>query len=154
MPSWLPPSLPRQTFTEPTTAASVPAARRRIGTALTRFGLNLDQPIVDTALLIATELVTNSVIHAAEHSPHVDISIYIRAGHLVIAVHDRRPHCPRALPVSRPNGGGWGLKLVTDLTAQYGGNVQMPEDPDGGGKTVQVTLPISESARLLGHRPD
>ncbi|MET7618916.1 ATP-binding protein [Streptomyces sp. NPDC005408] len=89
---------------------------------------------LELAPALSAELVTNSVIHAAERSPHVDISVYIRAGHLVIAVHDRHPHCPSALPASRPNGGGWGLKMIADLTAQYGGEVQIPEDQDGGGK--------------------
>ncbi|WP_372509438.1 ATP-binding protein [Streptomyces humicola] len=127
------------TFSLPTTDTSVPKARHQVGAALARYGL--DPPSTDTALLILTELVTNAVIHASDLSPRVDIAVAVRSDHLVIAVHDRHPHRPRVLPACRPDGGGWGLKMVTDLTTESGGTVEMPADPDRHGKTVRVTLP-------------
>jgi anti-sigma regulatory factor (Ser/Thr protein kinase) len=132
-------TLHREELTLPATHASVPAARHRVGTALSRYGL--PRELADTALLILTELVTNAVVHAAELSPEVDISVAVGGQELVIAVHDRHPEPPRVLPVCRPDGGGWGLKMVTDLTEQSGGRVDVPPDPDRHGKTVRVTLP-------------
>lgn len=128
-----------ESFTLAATKASVPKARHQVRAALARWGL--DAAATDTALLILTELVTNVVLHASAVSPQVDVAVALRADHLVIAVHDLHPFRPRVLPACRPEGGGWGLKMVTDLATESGGTVDVLPDADRHGKTVRVTLP-------------
>jgi anti-sigma regulatory factor (Ser/Thr protein kinase) len=128
-----------ESFSLAAAKASVPKARHQVRDALARWGL--DTASTDTALLILTELVTNAVLHASALSPQVDIAVALEAEHLAIMVHDLHPFRPRVLPACRPEGGGWGLKMVTDLATESGGTVDLLPDADRQGKTVRVTLP-------------
>lgn len=140
----------RYDFSVPTATASVPEARRQVRKALAGFGLDAassaDASVADTALLILSELVTNSVTHAAECCSRVSVSIAVVAGHLVLAVHDRHPHIPE--PREEPGDeDGRGLKLISDLTMEAGGSTEMTADPDRGGKTICIRLPLTERGR-------
>ncbi|UNZ21303.1 ATP-binding protein [Streptomyces sp. 891-h] len=133
----------RYDFTLPTAhVTSVPRSRAEVDQVLSSWGL-ATHPIRDAVLLIVSELVTNAVRHAAVCSSAVDVALAMADGQLDVAVHDRHPHRPRALPTPREDGdGGFGLHLVQHLAVEAGGSTAVPADPDGGGKTVTVTLPL------------
>jgi anti-sigma regulatory factor (Ser/Thr protein kinase) len=95
------------------TPTDVTAARRFTVERARRFGLDEDQ--VQDLALIATELVTNSIVHTPGPGR---LAVFVDDGHVVCEVRDpgkladplagRRPADPR-----RPNGRG--LLLVNDL---------------------------------------
>lgn len=138
-----------RTFSAPTTTSSVPTARRRARTELHGCGLNTEHPVLSTALVILSELVTNSVVHAASHSSHFSVSITIRTDTLVFAVHDRHPYIPgpRLESPDHEACNGRGLNLVACLSAEAGGRAEAVPDPDGGGKTIRVSIPLPAEAR-------
>ncbi|MEU3496473.1 ATP-binding protein [Kitasatospora cineracea] len=138
-----PPQTVRYCLSLATVPASVPEARRAVRTELAARGLDADHPLTDTVLLVVSELVTNAVRHAAPRSPRVTLQLDFCAGGLTVGVHDRHPHCPRRPEVPHQDGsGGWGLGLVHELAALAGGATETVADPDGGGKTMLVRLPV------------
>ncbi|WP_409468031.1 ATP-binding protein [Streptomyces sp. HC307] len=135
-------------FTFPTRPASVPEARQRTSAALTDLGLRPNAEVTQSALLIISELVTNSVVHAGHRSPQVRITVAVERRNLILAVHDRHPQRP-ALPTS-PDAtatGGRGLRIICELTHQAGGSAWTVPGPDEVGKTVLVRLPRSRPYR-------
>ncbi|MBB5933097.1 ATP-binding protein [Streptomyces zagrosensis] len=136
------PSLAHRSFSLPTIAASVPTARREARQLLVAWLLADEHPLADAALLILSELVTNSVRHAAVSSPLSDITLTLSPDALIIAVHDRHPTLPAPLPEARPDGsGGRGLAIVAALADEVGGGLRVAPDEDGLGKTSTVHLP-------------
>ncbi|MEV5507887.1 ATP-binding protein [Streptomyces orinoci] len=130
-------------FSVPATPAAVPAARREVAAQLGLWGLQPGAAVVETAVLAVSELVTNTVRHAAAVSAQADVHLGMDPRHLMVAVHDRDPRMPRRLHAPHLDGsGGWGLRLVEALAAEAGGRTSIPRDEDGGGKTVLVLLPL------------
>jgi hypothetical protein len=133
----------RITFAVPTEPQGAAAARRVAREILAAWGLDLDDPVVDSSIVIISELVTNTAKHAAVLCRQADVTIALEYGCLTLGVHDRHPHRPKALLNPHPDdSGGWGLQLVRDLAAEAGGRTDVPADPDGRGKTVRVFLPL------------
>jgi len=113
---------------------------------LVAWGLDLDDPVVDSSIVIISELVTNTAKHAAVLCRQAEVTLALSYGRLLLAVHDRHPHRPKALLNPHPDdSGGWGLQLVRDLAAEAGGRTDVPADADGRGKTVRVELPLRVS---------
>ena len=136
-------------FAVPTEASGATAARRVAREIFTAWGLDLDNPVVDSAIVILSELITNTHKHARLLSRRADVALWLDDGVLGIAVHDRHPHRPQALLAPHPDGtGGWGLQVVRDLTSEAGGTTAMPADDDGAGKTIEITLPLAGAGRL------
>jgi anti-sigma regulatory factor (Ser/Thr protein kinase) len=130
----------RHVLTAPAVPATVRLARRTGQHAWASWGVNPSHPMLGPALLILTELVTNSVRHAAEASPTLDV-IYAHAeGVLAFAVHDRHPFLPRFVRGATPHGRG--LELTAELVAEHRGVHIARPDIDGAGKTVWITLPL------------
>jgi anti-sigma regulatory factor (Ser/Thr protein kinase) len=130
-------------FSLPTDPVSVPASRAIAGQTLDAWGFALGDSVRETALLVLSELVTNSVRHAARLSPQVDVGLSLTDTELTVAVHDRHPHRPSPLTRPRLDGeGGWGLRLVMELAAETGGGMAVRADLDGPGKTVAAYLPL------------
>lgn len=130
-------------FSLPTDLVSVPVSRCLATEALAAWGLAGEHPMRETALLVLSELVTNSVRHAARLSPRVDVTLTLAGSLLTIAVHDGDPRRPKPLRRPRRDGsGGWGLRLVTSLAAEAGGGMRVLGDAAGRGKTVSVRLPL------------
>lgn len=140
-----------RTFRAATTTSSVPATRRRAHAELVKCGLNSEHPVLGTALVILSELVTNSVLHASSHSSHFLVTISVRAKVLALSVHDRHPYIPGPRPESADDDdcNGRGLNLVACLSAEAGGHAETIPDTDGGGKTICVSIPLPPEARLL-----
>ena len=110
------------------------AARRVVQDALLDAGLEV---MLDDALLLVTELVTNSVVHAGTD---VELHIEIGAGSARIEVVDRGA---ASLPIvtGEPDGireGGRGMFLL-DALAQEWGTRHFP-----GGKSVWFSLGVPE----------
>lgn len=135
-------SLPhRHVLTLPTEPSAVRMARETAEQALVEWGIGLRHPTVDPALLILSELVTNTVRHAAVVSPTVTV-IYAAGGDcLAFAVHDRHPYQP-SLYGAVTGGGTSGLATVMELVLVLGGTAVVRGDADGRGKSIWITLPL------------
>jgi anti-sigma regulatory factor (Ser/Thr protein kinase) len=133
----------RYEMTFQTDVHSVPATRRAAKAILVGGTPGIEEDCLDRALLIITELVANTVKHAARLSPRAELTLVTDDRSLTIAVHDRDPRVPRVLPPSHPDDiGGRGLRLVHDLTAEVDGTLEVRSDPDRQGKAVRVSLPL------------
>ncbi len=114
-------------------------ARRTAQTAYASWGINPCHQALDPALLILSELVTNSVRHAAAVSPQLTVTYAAGPDTLAFAVPDRHPHQPDPAYFADSTGG---LRLVAELTTELRGLCTVLRDADGGGKNIWITLPI------------
>lgn len=146
----------RHVLTLPNEPSAVRLARETAEQALTEWGIDLHRPVVDAALLILSELVTNSVRHAAELSPQIMVMYAASKSRLAFAVHDRHPHQPplhhtetttatgtaaaTSTATSTAPAPGGGLGTVMELTRQLGGTAAVHGDADG--KSIWINLPL------------
>ncbi|WP_406470089.1 ATP-binding protein [Streptomyces sp. NBC_01615] len=131
----------RHVLTLPAMTSAVRQARETAERALAEWGINLSHPTVGPALLILSELVTNSVRHAAVLSPQVTVIYAAGPDCLAFAVHDRHPYQPPLYGAVTDTGGG-GLATVMELTLGLGGTAVVRGDADGNGKSIWITLPL------------
>ncbi|MGA5227241.1 MULTISPECIES: ATP-binding protein [Streptomyces] len=131
----------RHALSVPTEGSAVRLARETAELVLVEWGVNPVHPTVAPALLILSELVTNSVRHAAEASPMVTVIFAGAPDCFAFAVHDRHPYQPELCGVSAQDSGG-GLATVMELTLGHGGTAVVRADSDGGGKSIWITLPL------------
>jgi anti-sigma regulatory factor (Ser/Thr protein kinase) len=90
---------------------------------------------VDRAVLVASELVTNAIVHARTE---LRLRVELRGDLLHLAVRDGSPRLLRLVTVPDPEAeGGCGLWLVEQLARAWGVN-RHPE----GGKVVWCTLTL------------
>ncbi|HEY3766526.1 MAG TPA: ATP-binding protein [Gaiellales bacterium] len=97
----------------------VAEARRAVG----ELEPALSAPVADSARLLVTELVTNSILHGIrEGEGWIDVTIERRGQRLRIEVVD--PASNGGRPVMRPvdptSTSGWGLQLVDRLASDWG----------------------------------
>ncbi len=130
----------RHVLTLPTEPRAVRLARETAERTLAEWGIGDRHPAVGPALLILSELVTNSVRHAAAASPQTTVVYAASPDCLVFAVHDRHPHRPRLFGTH--GAGRSGLATVVELTHGLGGTAVVRGDADGGGKSIWITLPL------------
>lgn len=109
---------------------SAPSARRFLRSALREWGLD---EIEDVATLLATELVTNAVLHA--RTP-VRVLVRRRDRVLRVEVSDSSPAVPAPRRYSAESGTGRGLVLVAELANRWG----TEHRPEAAGKTVWFEL--------------
>ncbi|MFF7645060.1 ATP-binding protein [Streptomyces canus] len=131
----------RHVLTMPAMPAAVRTARQTAEQALTEWGINPRHPAIGPALLILSELVTNSVRHAAILSPQLTVIYAAGDDTLAFAVHDRHPHQP-ALYATLTDAASGGLATVMELTLGLGGTAVVRGDADGRGKSIWITLPL------------
>jgi anti-sigma regulatory factor (Ser/Thr protein kinase) len=113
---------------------NVRAARDFVADALEEQGFDGDKEIV---LLLASELVTNAVRHAA--TPF-EITVDVEPDRVKVAVIDGDvDHGPRVRQPGPDDTNGRGLLLVDQLSAVWG------SDRIGSGKAVWFTLPSTAS---------
>ncbi len=117
--------------------ASVGAARRFVRGRLVREAIAGD--LVDTAVLLTSELVTNAVIHT-------DTAIEVRVAlspEVRVEVQDLTARLPQRRSHGEESVTGRGLELVEALASRFGVALSPP-----GGKTVWFTLggPSSEAS--------
>jgi anti-sigma regulatory factor (Ser/Thr protein kinase) len=129
-----PPYLRDELLVAPT--LSTPAAARAFVQQVCH-SWELDSPdatLIDRAVLLANELVTNAVIHA---NTDLVLRLELRGDRLNIAVHDGSPRLLRAVASDPHAPGGRGLWLVEQLAHAWG----VSRHPDGG-KVVWCTLQL------------
>jgi anti-anti-sigma factor len=125
-----PPHL-RERLTLGPVPGSARAGRAFVREVCARWGLDA---LAEPATLLASELVTNAVLHARTA---LELRVELRGRRLHVAVrdHDKRP--PRMPATRNDTGGGLGL-LVVDRLAKAWGVRQAPS----GGKVVWCTLEL------------
>ncbi|MFZ3493409.1 ATP-binding protein [Streptomyces sp. 5.8] len=129
-------------FTAPAVEESVPQARRAVRDLLGRQEVPADGDLVYSLLLIVSELVTNSVRHAALLSPEVAVEVAIGREWVRVAVEDNHPYRPKALEADFGQTGGRGLLLVREVTLEAGGVCDV-EHTSTGGKVIWAALPLT-----------
>jgi len=122
-------------------AASARSARRFVGRALD--DAHVEKPVVDTVVLLTSEVVTNAVLHAC--SP-IEVTIDIGPHAVRVQVCDELPGL-REEP-DRSRHGGWGLVLVAAMASHWGISAR----GDAAGKSVwfevaRPTLPHAAAPR-------
>ncbi|MER6213590.1 ATP-binding protein [Streptomyces sp. NPDC001674] len=132
-------------FTAPTVEESVPQARRAVRDLLGRQGVPATPDLVYSLLLIVSELVTNSVRHAALLSPEVAVEVAVGREWVRVAVEDDHPYRPKALEADFGQTGGRGLLLVREVTREAGGVCDV-EHTSTGGKVIWAALPLQAPA--------
>ena len=143
----------RHVLTLPSEPSAVRLAREAAEQVLVDWGTSLRHPTVDPALLILSELVTNSVRHAAVLSPQGTVIYASGTDCFAFAVHDRHPYQP-PLHAAVTGPGTGGLATVMELTLALGGTAVVRADADGGGKSIWITLPLrSRPGRTAGSPP-
>lgn len=116
----------------PTVPAAAGAAR-----AFARRALCPDHAsgLLDDALLLISELVTNSVVHG---SPPVLMSVECTGDGLEVRVRDGAPALPQRRGSSAEDEGGRGLVLLEELSHAWGS--EPVDDEHGSGKAVWFAL--------------
>ncbi|MCW2869429.1 ATP-binding protein [Actinacidiphila oryziradicis] len=132
-------------FTTPALDVSVPQARHAVRELLASRKVPADDELVQGLLLIVSELVTNSVRHAALLSPDISVEVAVGANWVRVAVEDNHPYRPKALEADLGQIGGRGLLLVKAITAQAGGVCDV-EQTESGGKVIWAALPLPGAA--------
>lgn len=101
--------------------------------------------LADTATLLASELVTNAIVHARSS---IVLAVAASPEGLRVAVHDRSPNLPTPRHYGSSATTGRGLELVELLADRHGSDSDPGSDPDGSasrdtaglGKTVWFEL--------------
>ncbi|MGW3166358.1 ATP-binding protein [Streptomyces sp. NPDC001142] len=114
----------RTTIRFANSAHAVPQARRFLQEQLSPWGFTRNDELMDRVLLVASELVTNSVLHghslSAGQIEILTVSLSLKPGvALGLLVTDNSPKVP--VPVIRPTHaeGGRGLRLVTAIADDW-----------------------------------
>ncbi len=108
-----------ETFRVPAHRRHVPAARRRLRAALADWGVT-DQ-LADAVLLLASELVTNAVLHCRVTYAQVRVTLTLDGTELTLEVSDPdRDRLPRLHDSGPDDEGGRGLALVSALSDDWG----------------------------------
>ena len=115
------------------TAEDAPALARA---ALVATAVGIPRPVYDSAELLVSELVTNSVKHSA--SDWVEVTIALDADRLRIEVFDAGDQAIRPRPAR--DGSGWGLALVAQLATSWGVSRQQV------GKSMWIEFDLSHVA--------
>ena len=121
-------------------ASSVSTARRFLRRTLEAWG---SSSMTDTATLLASELVTNAILHA-RCAP--DVVIRLDGPRLRVEVHDTSHVAPARKQYGLYAATGRGIGLVDELSADWG------VTPQAGGKSVWFELDEdapTKGARLL-----
>ncbi|HEY3471560.1 MAG TPA: ATP-binding protein [Amycolatopsis sp.] len=99
---------------------------------------------VDDALLVATELVENAILHTTSHPR---LRLELRPDTFTIAVADDDPR--RAVLRERPRENGLGLRLVDQTAHRWGCSPSW-----GGGKAVWAVLRSNRRGHPIAEVPD
>jgi hypothetical protein len=135
-----PPSRLRVHTDLPAALASAGAARRFVTQTCARWPVTLDEETLDAAVLIANELVENTVRHTPV--PELRLRLEWTGGWLHVAVADQSLH---QAVLREPRGirdTFRGLRLVSELSHTWGCSPQL-----GGGKVVWATLALDRPTR-------
>lgn len=118
----------------PPKAASASRARRFVTTTLDDWGLEG----ADDLVLLASELVTNALLHARTA---MTVRLVDEGGAVVLlSVSDGSPQLPRGRQFSLESGTGRGLRLLDSMAESWG------TDVTAGGKTIWCRVRLGDGA--------
>ncbi|MFF4521782.1 ATP-binding protein [Streptomyces bluensis] len=128
--------------------SAVAFARDRVIAHIQAWGVRLGEEEHDAIKLVASELITNAVVHA---TGFVTVGLHLNEERLLLVVHDCNPEPPRRQVTTEDDEGGRGLALVEFLAARHGWQ------PTSMGKKVwaEFEVPAPASAvegRILSKR--
>jgi len=135
------------------TESEGPLARRQVVDKVRTWGVPVDDETADAIRLVASELITNAVVHG--EGP-VTVALYHRPGSLVIDVIDGNPVSPHASCAHDDDESGRGLAMVGLLASRSAW------EPSGHGKRVWAEIELPKAApairaavlrRLFARRP-
>ncbi|MFD9791358.1 ATP-binding protein [Streptomyces sp. NPDC059070] len=122
-------------FATPASPDSVAVARDQVLVQVTSWGLALEKDTREAIKLVASELITNAVVHT---DGLISIGLYLSEDRLLLVVHDSSQTLPT--PPARCNPAevesGRGLLLVTALADRWGSGLT------SGGKTVWAEFDV------------
>ncbi|MET7718278.1 ATP-binding protein [Streptomyces sp. NPDC005407] len=119
------------------TDGEVSPVRRKVVEQVRAWGVPLDDETADVIRLVASELITNAVVHG--EGP-VTVALYHRPGSLVIDVLDANPVAPKTSCAEADDESGRGLELVDVLAVRSGW------EPSDRGKHVWAELALPKPA--------
>ncbi len=114
--------------------ASAGAGRRAVSRVLNEWGLSAE--VVDDAVLIVSELVTNAVRHAPSRD-RLSLDLSLTGGVLHVSLSDSSHQAPRWRTPSGQDEGGRGIGIVDTLSARWG----VAERPVGKTLWFEIDLP-------------
>ena len=120
------------------TTASVPAARHFVARTLRQWDCSED--VSSVAMLLASEVVTNAIVHARSNA---FVRVQLTDGVLRIEVHDATRQLPTPRPADLHAESGRGLMLVDAYSSVWGTNEA------GGGKVVWFEVPSENSGHEM-----
>ena len=121
-------------LTLPPSAASASRARRFVATTLSSWGLE----DCDDVVLLASELVTNALLHARTE---MTVRVEDEGDNVIrLAVTDGSPQAPRGRQFSLESGTGRGLHLLDSMADEWG------VETVAGGKTVWCRVRLGAMA--------
>ncbi|MFI6978127.1 ATP-binding protein [Embleya sp. NPDC050154] len=119
------------------TVAGVPEVRHRLRDLLRAWGVA--EEIEEILLLVATELTSNAVRHAAIRTERIRITASHTGAEVRLEVADDHPFRPHALLDTGPDAeDGRGLMIVKLMVAEIGGRIDVLSV--GAGKSIRVTV--------------
>ena len=105
--------------------AGGPQAASRARTELSRLSEELEPPVLESARLLVTELVTNAVRHAGVGT--IELAVQVRPESLRVDVSNRGVPFEAHARIPQPDQeSGWGLFLVDRLSDEWG----VVDEPD------------------------
>jgi two-component sensor histidine kinase len=125
---------PHRRLNSTVTLAPGPMAPRAARNAVRQALPDTDPRVVERAMLLTSELVTNAVIHAATPLT-LDVTVGPSTLHVLVDDGDTRPPVPSA---SRGAHGGYGLQIVEQLADAWG------TTPRASGKSVWFELALHQ----------
>ncbi|MEU2900988.1 ATP-binding protein [Streptomyces sp. NPDC001273] len=118
----------------------VSLARRKVVDKVRTWGVPLNDDVADSIRLVASELISNAVVHG--EGP-VTVTLYHRPGRLVIDVLDGNPAAPQTSCAQASDEGGRGLALVEILASRCAW------EPAGQGKRVWAEIALPKKAPAI-----
>jgi anti-sigma regulatory factor (Ser/Thr protein kinase) len=122
------------------TEEEVSPARRIVVDKVRAWGVPLDDETADAIRLVASELITNAVVHG--EGP-ITVALCHRPGRLVIDVLDSNPLAPQASSPGADDESGRGLALVDFLAVRSGW------EPSDRGKRVWAEIALPKPAPAI-----
>ncbi|WP_406003388.1 ATP-binding protein [Streptomyces sp. NBC_00829] len=108
--------------------------------ALVEWGYAEEDELVYTFGLVATELITNAVIHAGMLTPSISMLLSVSGGTLRLGIRDNHTTQPQRRAASMEATCGRGTTIVDILLGELGGRLR--SEHHRVGKTVWAELPI------------
>ncbi|MFD9818809.1 ATP-binding protein [Streptomyces violascens] len=114
--------------------SAVAFARDRVVTQISEWGVGLDDDRRDAVRLVASELITNAVVHVGGW---ISVGLYLDDEQLLLVVHDHSTDLPAVQHLDDEQETGRGLALVAEFADRIGW------EPTGTGKRVWAMFKVA-----------